>query len=183
MNNAVPMLLSGLGTNLLICIAAWVHPMLVGMTVLLVKRGRKVGRICPAWYIAECVPPIALLLALWYGVFTTATSILITILALSIAHTAYIPIHIRESYSVRNYFAAAIDLFSSLLKWSMAASLIAVVDIQRAAMIYAGRTYTYGIYFAVCAAVFLILLLLQGVKQIILRTGMKKDKDLPSVLV
>ena len=60
-----PLLLSGLGTNLLISVAASILPMLVGMIVLLVKRGRNVGRINPAWYVAECVPPVALMMGLF----------------------------------------------------------------------------------------------------------------------
>ena len=170
------LLMNGLMNNLLICLVGAIHPMIVGLVVLLVKRGRKVGRICPAWYIAECIPPLALMLLLYFQSNISGDySLFVVILTLTLSHTAFIPIHIREAYTVRNYFAAAIDLVGSLLKWSMVAGFIAARDILQTANIIHSRTYTSESYAAVFGITFAILLLLQLVKWLITRKGKQAD--------
>ena len=166
------------------CFVAFIHPMLAGMTVLLIKRGKKVKRPCFAWSIAECIPPLALMLVLFYadprfGLFRSNENagLLICMLVLSISHTGYIPLHIRDRYTARNYFVCAIDLFCSLLKWSTVAGYVMGRDIIRSANNIVSRSYSTDAYIIAFAILFGILLLLQFVKWLIARGGKDKLED------
>ena len=183
MNNTA-LLLTGFLNNFLIAFVAFIHPMLAGMTVLLIKHGKKVKRPCFAWSIAECVPPIALMFAIYYlgprlgihGRYET-TGLLITMMVLSISHTGYIPLRIRDRYTARNYFVCAIDLFCSLLKWSTAAGFIMSREIIRSAQMISSRTFSSGSFIAAFAILFGVLLLLQFIKWLIARGGKESFEE------
>ena len=126
-------------------------------------------------------PPLALMLVLFYigpryGLFRAyeSSALLICMLVLSISHTGYIPLRIRDRYTARNYFVCAIDLFCSLLKWSTVAGFIMARDIIRSASNIVSRTYNSDSYVIAFAILFGILLLLQFIKWLIARGG-KED--------
>lgn len=178
----MPMLLQGLLNNFAMCFFAIHHPMLVGLIVLLVKRRKKVVQPCWAWNIAECISPLAFMLVLYYGAFsvfgwTWLSAELVTVLVLSISHTAYIPLHIHDRYTARNYFACVMDLICSLLTWSTIASVITVTEITRRAMIVHSRTFTSEVYFITFALLFGVLLLFKLIKLMILKIGRKPDTE------
>lgn len=175
---AFSLLISGFCTNLLIVACASLLPLIIGAIVVFPQLGGSAAEPHPAWGLIECVAPIPLLLWLFYIEPDSSANVMV-ILVLSVCHLGFIPRHIRGTYSVRRFILCAVDLLSTLFKWSMIAGFVAGLDLVRAAGVIHGRIYTPDAYAYALGLSVAFLLLLQGLRYVLSRILKTDDAENP----
>ncbi len=163
----IPMILSGLGTNVLIVILSSILPLVVGigLTVLMHFTRKtalpKVFRLVSV--LPESIAPIALILVAFFFVSATATqSILPVVITLTVCFLGYMVIRYDDRDSlIKNILVHGIGLLAELFKWSLAiCGTVAVRDLVKSTSLIVGRTYEFAYYFIPLIISFCILIVL-----------------------
>ena len=167
----MPMLVQGFGRNFLIVLLSMIVPLGLGIlfTMLACKK-RNIEKVF-SWVSLpfECICPAALMVALYFGVFSFVHNALLPIVvAFSIAFIGYMPARINRSMSAgRNIAYNALGLFGALYKWSFCVHIVAYQDLFAVANIIRSRTYRMEIMLVPLLVSFGILAVIEVLRRII----------------
>ncbi len=174
-----PMLIKGLGTDLLITILAVIFPLIVGVGLTVLMHFTRKSALPKIFrYISiltEGLCPVCILLMTYFTLpqilqYSLAIKpAFASGVALSLCFMGYMAFRYDERDSlVKNIVVNGIGLVADMLKWCFGvAFLIGVSDLISAARNYAASTYLFFMpYFSVTVIIFLILAVLYIIRQI-----------------
>jgi len=162
--NMIVTLTEGLTQNLLITILSVIVPLGLGILFTYLASLNRTSNTVFSWVSLpfECIGPISLLFVNYYmGFFRMRSGLLIAVLTFSICFLGYMPARYRNTESLlKNCIYNGLGLLSTVFKWSFCASMIGVVEMQRAANMILTRTGDFTCLWIplICAFLFLLLI-------------------------